>query len=149
MSQTQTIPDGFGARLREERERLGLSQTALADFGGVKRLAQSQYEKETSSPPVRYLTAIAKSGVDLQYVLFGRRPETDSISPTERCRIESEAFTLLEDFVRQQPDGTMGAEGRFALFQLFRNNLYQQHSGRTPAAFGLFKNGNGSTARGH
>jgi len=50
---TLTIPDGFGQRLRDERERLQLSQAALAEVAGIKRLAQSQYEKETSSPSVR------------------------------------------------------------------------------------------------
>lgn len=123
MVQIQTIPDGFGLRLREERERLGLSQVALATVGGVKRLAQGQYEKEVSSPSVRYLAAIASVGIDLQYALFGRRRDSGLLSPIELSRIEGRAFELLEEFIRKQPEANYGAEGRFALFQLFRANL--------------------------
>ncbi|MDY9317723.1 transcriptional regulator, partial [Escherichia coli] len=35
-------------RLREERERLGLSQVAMSDIGGVKKLTQLRYEKGDS-----------------------------------------------------------------------------------------------------
>jgi len=129
MRQILTIPDGFGARLREERERLGLSQTALAEIGGVKRLTQSQYEKETSSPSVRYLNAIASADIDVEYALFGRRPEANALPLAERSRIERLAFEQLEDFVRQQSNGSYGAEGRFALFQLLRANLTQEAFG--------------------
>lgn len=121
--QTLTIPDGFGQRLREERERLGLSQTVLAGMGGVRRLAQSQYEKGSSSPSVRYLTAIAHAGVNLDFVLFGRPPSFKSLSPSARHQVEEEAFRQVEEFVRSQPVGQLGAEGRFALFQVFRANL--------------------------
>lgn len=129
MRQTLTIPDGFGTRLREERSRLGLSQTALAAIGCVKRLTQSQYEKETSSPSVRYLAAVASAGIDLDYALFGRRRDANSLSQVERCSIERQAFDRLEVFVRQQSEGNYGAEGRFALFQLLRANLTQEALG--------------------
>lgn len=124
--QTLTIPDGFGARLREERERLGLSQAALASAAGVRRLAQGQYEKEHSSPSVRYLAAVAAAGVDLQYALFGRRRGGESLSPAEIQGIESRAFELLEEFVHKQAGMSYGAESRFALFQLIRSNLIEQ-----------------------
>lgn len=132
--QTLTIPDGFGLRLREERERLGLSQTALASAGGVKRLAQSQYEKEVSTPTVRYLAAVASAGIDLQYALFGRCRDSNSLSPAERSRIEGRAFELLEEFIRNHPEATYGAEGRFALFQLFRAKLTEETLASTGAA---------------
>lgn len=134
MVQTLTIPDGFGLRLRQERERLGLSQTALASTGGVKRLAQGQYEKEVSSPSVRYLAAVAAVGIDLQYVLFGRPRDSNSLSPVELSRIEGRAFELLEEFIRKQPEANYGAEGRFALFQLFRANLTEEALANTASA---------------
>lgn len=136
MIQTLTIPDGFGLRLREERERLGLSQTALATAGGVKRLAQGQYEKGLSSPSVRYLAAIASMGIDVQYALFGHRPGGSLLSSLELHRIEGRAFELLEEFIRKQPDATYGAEGKFALFQLFRTNLTEEALARTSVSAG-------------
>ncbi len=133
MTQTTGIPDGFGARLREERERLGLTQEALAALCGVKRLAQSQYEKEASFPTVRYLAALAMAGVDLGLVIFGRRLEMSQLSGSERDRIESEAFKRLDDSVKQRPEGRYGPEARHALFQMLRANLTQELVGAKSA----------------
>ena len=121
-----TRPDGLGRRLPEERKRLGLSQSQLAEIGGIKRLAQSQYERETSSPTVRYLAAIAHAGVNLTKVLFCDLPSIGQQSSSEQYRIERQAFELVEEHVRQQPEGFVGAEARFALFQLFKSQLSKQ-----------------------
>jgi transcriptional regulator with XRE-family HTH domain len=112
-------------RLREERKRLRLSQTELATAGGVKRLAQSQYETGTSMPSVRYLAGVALVGIDLRYALFGRRGESSLLSTAEVSRIEERAFELLEEFVSTQQE-TYGAEGRFAMFQLLRARLTEE-----------------------
>ena len=121
-----TIPDGFGLRLAEERKRLGLTQSQLAEIGGIKRLAQSQYERETSSPTVRYLAAIAETGVNLTQILFGGSPSIGQLPGSDQYRIERQAFELVETHVRQQPEGFLGAEARFALFQLFKSQLAKQ-----------------------
>jgi len=63
----------FGARLREERQRLGLSQTVLGEAGGVLVQAQRLYEQDKRKPDIGYLSAIAASGVDVLYVITGRR----------------------------------------------------------------------------
>lgn len=63
----------LGERLREERERLGLSQVAFGELGGVKKVAQINYEKGNRSPDSEYLAAIAASGVDVLYVITGQR----------------------------------------------------------------------------
>lgn len=89
----------------------------------MRRLAQSQYETEKSSPSVRYLAAIAEKGVDLQYALFGEPFTVDSVSLEARHRIEEEAFRMVEEFVQTLPDGRLGAEARFALFQVFRADV--------------------------
>lgn len=60
-------------RLREERERLGLSQSVLGDIGGVKKRAQINYESGERSPDAVYLRGVAQVGVDVQYVLLGVR----------------------------------------------------------------------------
>ncbi|PSJ22149.1 hypothetical protein CVH10_08750 [Halomonas sp. ND22Bw] len=64
-----------GSRLREERERLGMSQTQLAALGGVGKMSQINYEKDARSPNAAYLTALDEFGVDIQYVLTGRRTD--------------------------------------------------------------------------
>lgn len=95
----------------------------------MRRLAQGQYETEKSSPSVRYLTAIAEKGVDLQYALFGQPFTFDSASVGARHRIEEEAFRMVEEFVQTLPDGRLGAEARFALFQVFRAKVTEQFDG--------------------
>jgi len=63
----------IGERLREERQRLGLSQTALAATASVGKHSQINYESDRNAPDANYLTAAAKQGVDIYYVLTGRR----------------------------------------------------------------------------
>ena len=127
MSKTfSTILAGFGGRLRQERERLGLTQAQLAEIGGVKRLAQSQYERESSYPTVRYLTSIGEAGIDLSFALFGQAPSTSELQSSQKYDVERQAFELLEAHVRQLPGVTLGAEGRFALFQLLKSQLTEQ-----------------------
>jgi transcriptional regulator with XRE-family HTH domain len=65
--------DTFGQRLRFERIRLGMSQTAFADKGGVGKHAQIHYEKGVRFPDVRYLTAVAAAGVDVNFLIYGFR----------------------------------------------------------------------------
>ncbi|SCC61599.1 MULTISPECIES: helix-turn-helix domain-containing protein [Kosakonia] len=65
--------ENIGARLKEERERLGLSQLAFGDVGGVKKLAQLNYEKGERYPDASYLFAVSKLGVDVQFVVTGVR----------------------------------------------------------------------------
>ena len=63
----------IGDRLKEERERLGLSQSAAADIGGVQRTAQSNYERSNRSPDAGYLEALSRFGLDVLYVVTGVR----------------------------------------------------------------------------
>ncbi|MFG0633040.1 helix-turn-helix domain-containing protein [Pseudomonas sp. xss_2] len=76
---------GFGPRLREERERLGLTQRVFGDIGGVEPNAQGKYESGERTPRVDYLAAVAAKGVDALYVLSGQHTPAplDSLSVDE------------------------------------------------------------------
>ncbi|MBI6943632.1 helix-turn-helix transcriptional regulator [Pseudomonas putida] len=65
--------NGLGPRLREERERLGMTQRVFGDIGGVEPNAQGKYESGERTPRVDYLAALAAKGVDALYVLSGVR----------------------------------------------------------------------------
>ena len=65
----------IGERLREERDRLALSQPAFAEVGGVQKRAQINYEKNERYPDAAYLAAVAEAGVDVLYVLTGQREQ--------------------------------------------------------------------------
>jgi len=63
----------FGARLKEERKRLSLTQRDLGGIGGVEANAQAVYERGTRKPKADYLWAIWLGGVDIHYVLTAER----------------------------------------------------------------------------
>ncbi|WP_370314707.1 helix-turn-helix domain-containing protein [Thalassolituus sp.] len=70
----------IGARLKAERERLGLTQPAIAKVAGTTKKSQIDYEKGTTSPKADYLLAVSQAGVDLMYVLTGKRSDVVSQS---------------------------------------------------------------------
>lgn len=61
----------IGARIREERLRLGLSQASFAKRVGVHRRTQVNYELGQRKPDTDYLEAAARNGMDMVYVLSG------------------------------------------------------------------------------
>lgn len=65
--------NGFGPRLREERERLGMTQRVFGDIGGVEPNAQGKYESGERTPRADYVAALAAQGMDALYVLSGVR----------------------------------------------------------------------------
>lgn len=63
----------FGARLKAERERLGLNQLEFGRLHGVSRNSQSAYETGSTPAPLDYLRSLEAAGVDLGYLLWGVR----------------------------------------------------------------------------
>ena len=82
----------IGERLREERARLGLNQGDFAAVAKVSKTTQFNYEKGERSPDAAYLEAVAAAGVDVLYVLTGRRA---GLSETGLAEDES---TLLNQY---------------------------------------------------
>ncbi|WP_231892058.1 helix-turn-helix transcriptional regulator [Burkholderia sp. MSMB1589WGS] len=67
-------------RLREERERLGLSQAKFAAACGIGKTAQYTYEAGERTPDAAYLEAAGRLGVDVWYVVLGERTTSDMIA---------------------------------------------------------------------
>lgn len=61
-----------GQRLREERDRLGYTQTAFAELAGTTKKSQIDYEKDLTQPKAGYLATIAEVGADINYIITGR-----------------------------------------------------------------------------
>lgn len=61
----------FGNRLREQRVKLGLSQSAFGQLAGVTKKTQMLYEADERAPDTNYMAAIAAAGVDAYYILTG------------------------------------------------------------------------------
>lgn len=90
---------GIGYRLRKERERLGLSQRAFGEIGGVEANAQGKYESGDRAPKADYLAAVAAKGVDVLYVLTGTHTPTpvDALSVAEEKVLGSYRVLNRED----------------------------------------------------
>ncbi|EAW2469885.1 helix-turn-helix transcriptional regulator [Salmonella enterica] len=85
----------IGARLREERERVGLSQPEMGEVGGVTKLTQLNYEKGERMPDAAYLSVLHESlGIDVSYILTGQRtPKPEGI-----VTVSQEEKALLENY---------------------------------------------------
>jgi transcriptional regulator with XRE-family HTH domain len=80
----------LGNRLREEREKLRITQEAFGKFADVSRGAQGRYESDERSPDAEYLARIAALGVDVLYVVTGQRaaPAATSLTAEEATLVE-------------------------------------------------------------
>lgn len=63
----------IGDRLKEERDRLMMSQSLLSSKAGVGRMTQGNYESGKRLPDAEYLKNVAIAGVDINYVVTGHR----------------------------------------------------------------------------
>lgn len=68
----------ISTRLMEERKRLGLSQEDMAALGGYKIGAYHKYETAKKLPELGYLLAAQDKGLDLLYVIHGRRSTSEN-----------------------------------------------------------------------
>ena len=73
----------IGDRLKEERERLRMTQESFSVAGGAGKRAYIRYEQGERLPDAGFLAAISASGADVLYVLTGRRSAT-ALSPEEQ-----------------------------------------------------------------
>ncbi|WGV21051.1 helix-turn-helix domain-containing protein [Pseudomonas putida] len=108
--------NGIGPRLREERERLGMTQRVFGDIGGVEPNAQGKYESGERSPRVDYLAALASRGVDALYVLSGIR------TPAPLEGLNTDESSLLDAF-RQ-----LSGDDQAALWHLLRRLTHSDKS---------------------
>ncbi|NWB54120.1 helix-turn-helix domain-containing protein [Pseudomonas sp. F8002] len=90
---------GIGSRLRQERERLGLSQKTFGEIGGVEANAQGKYESGGRAPKADYLSRVAERGVDILYVLTGTSTpiQLDNLSQLEEKVLGNYRAMLKED----------------------------------------------------
>ncbi|QPG65942.1 helix-turn-helix transcriptional regulator [Pseudomonas sp. BIGb0427] len=89
---------GIGDRLKEERERLGLSQTDFAALAGASKNSQYNYEKGERSPDANYLAAAAQQGVDVLYVVTGQRlPMAETMLASDELEMVQNVRALAEE----------------------------------------------------
>lgn len=91
----------IGQRLREERERLGLSQERFAAVGGVQKRAQINYEAGERAPDALYLEGVALLGVNVLYVITGKREEMPAPAITADERLMLDYYREAQPAVRK------------------------------------------------
>jgi transcriptional regulator with XRE-family HTH domain len=119
---TQSV--SIGGRLREERQRLDMSQPAFGEVGGVTKKTQMLYEAGERFPDAAYLSAAAGAGADVLYILTGLRSESHAAISAIRQASElaaklggskeEQAFAMQALFEQLQQD-RLSAEEREVL----------------------------------
>jgi transcriptional regulator with XRE-family HTH domain len=115
----------FGARLAEERKRLGLKQAEFAALVGTDVPKQSLYENDRRELRADYLARLADANVDVIYVLTGHRMEGG--------RLNEQATRLLSAYLCL-PEGTQRSLA--ALMETLREE-FDQGAPRTLHSRGL------------
>jgi len=93
----------FGLRLREERERLGMSQPRFAGLAGTTKQTLFSWESGKTAPDGFQLAAMAAEGVDVLYVITGMRSGVTTLRDGEA--------TLLEGYRALDARGKAGVMG--------------------------------------
>ena len=98
-------------RLKEERERLGFSQTAFAALAGASKHSQINWEKGVASPNASALAAWVLAGLDVLYVVTGQRapvtPDSLKMAPDEKIMLDN--YRHAPDGVKSGVKTTLGA----------------------------------------
>ncbi|MGB0213090.1 helix-turn-helix domain-containing protein [Algiphilus sp.] len=71
--QPQSLPPAMSARFREERQRIGMTQADIAHAAGVYLKTIGRFELGKNAVSVLVLEKCAGVGMDVNYVLTGRR----------------------------------------------------------------------------
>ena len=86
----------IGERLKEERKRLGLSQTELCDLTGITRKTLFSYETDERSPNALFLAALYEHDFDINYILKGKK---DVLRPSlikQVQKVAESAFQMVQ-----------------------------------------------------
>lgn len=81
----------FGARLREERLRVGFSQVDFAESCKSSRNALVQWERGDAAPNAAVLSLMADAGIDVLFVVTGKRSNESeaTLAPAERALLQA------------------------------------------------------------
>lgn len=75
-------------RLKEERERCGITQAEIADITGVNIKSIGRWEREIPIPSDK-LAMLSPLGIDVLYVLIGQRSVPLVLNPKEEALLDN------------------------------------------------------------
>lgn len=88
----------FGARLKQERDRLGMSMHDFAELGEVNRVTQMRYETGANYPTVEYMYKIGQHGVDTMFIATGF--ESSELISFKDAVAFSQAIDLIDEIAK-------------------------------------------------
>ena len=98
----------IGTRLREERDRLGMTQEGFGQAGGVLKRALIRYEKGERMPDATFLAAIAAAGADVLYILTGQRSGVAAAAPVAAepaAQLSRRALAVAQNYEATSEEG--------------------------------------------
>ncbi|HAT2881107.1 MULTISPECIES: helix-turn-helix domain-containing protein [Enterobacterales] len=93
----------LGARLKEERNRLGFNQSDFAELVGASYKSQLRWEKDESAPGADALSIWAGIGLDVLYVVTGQR-SIDLPAGLTIPKMSPEKQELMDAFDHMTPE---------------------------------------------
>ncbi|RSE76666.1 helix-turn-helix domain-containing protein [Achromobacter denitrificans] len=114
----------IGQRLKEERERLGLSQQVFAEIGGASKRSQVEWEKGAQVPNAEFLALVAKRGADVAFIVTGVRAISEEALEADLDRY-GKAWETLEMALEATGREMSAAKKRKAADALFRASKAQ------------------------
>ncbi len=121
----------IGQRLREIRKQLGLNQEDFGKLGGVKKLAQINYEKDARTPPYKYFDNLRELDgleIDVEYILTG----TNGINNRFRLLAEARVNCLIAMALDLNPDAFCNV-----INEAFHEEIDQARGDTPPSEFYL------------
>lgn len=77
-------------RMRAERKRIGKTQAQIAEDGGVSERTYQDWERRLSPVNIEFLLRVAAQGIDIAYVLTGKREaELSPLTPEETALLDN------------------------------------------------------------
>lgn len=89
--------DAIGRRLQEERQRLGFVQAEFAEKVGLAKRTLAGYEGGQGDIGATALAAASDIGVDILYVVTGRR------TPADAAAVTGDRLKMLETYDKISP----------------------------------------------
>ena len=113
------IAETFGARLRSERLRLGMTQEQLAKVMGVKKLTVLQYEKGSSQPHIGLVYKLENFGFNMPFLIFAdsHRYQLEVLAPSTIEMITNMVSEIESNF----GGGTFTDTARFRMHLVLLN----------------------------
>lgn len=125
-------PPSFGRRLRQERERLGMTQVEMALAGGVKRTTQHLYESDVRVPDINYLTRLRGAGANLAFLVLGESHGPGQPNAlTIPYALLSNLFRVVDEFCVDENGKPLPRETRLRFFQLLCVSLKDRSEDET------------------